>query len=71
MKKYIPIPVLILLSLLITVQTAYAVDLSLPKNTPIKVYFSPKGGCTEAIISEIDQAKTEILVQTYDKEGEK
>ena len=35
------------------------------KDTPVKVYFSPKGGCIEAIISEIDQAKTEILVQAY------
>ena len=40
-------------------------DLTLPKDTPVKVYLSPKGGYTEAIISEIDQAKTEILVQAY------
>jgi len=29
------------------------------------VYFSPNGGCTQAIIREIDQAKREILVQAY------
>ncbi len=30
-----------------------------------QVYFSPKGGCTEAIVSEINHAKAEILVQAY------
>jgi phosphatidylserine/phosphatidylglycerophosphate/cardiolipin synthase-like enzyme len=29
------------------------------------VYFSPKGGCTAAIIQQLDQAKTEVLVQAY------
>jgi hypothetical protein len=27
------------------------------------VYFSPQGGCTEAIIKELDKAETSILVQ--------
>ena len=31
----------------------------------VQVYFSPRGGCTEAIVSTISQAKTEILVQAY------
>jgi phosphatidylserine/phosphatidylglycerophosphate/cardiolipin synthase-like enzyme len=31
----------------------------------IRVYFSPHGGCTEAIINQINQAKTEILMQAY------
>ncbi len=29
------------------------------------VYFSPNGGCTKAIVSEIDQAKSDVLVQAY------
>ena len=29
------------------------------------VYFSPRGGCTEAIIKEIDRATTTVLVQAY------
>jgi phosphatidylserine/phosphatidylglycerophosphate/cardiolipin synthase-like enzyme len=41
-----------------------AVDFTLNK-TPAQVYFSPHGGCTDAIITEIDQAKTEVLVQAY------
>jgi phosphatidylserine/phosphatidylglycerophosphate/cardiolipin synthase-like enzyme len=31
----------------------------------IDVYFSPRGQCTEAIVKEIEKAKTEILVQAY------
>ncbi len=34
-------------------------------NPPVQVYFSPNGGCTDAIIKEIDNAKSEILVQAY------
>jgi phosphatidylserine/phosphatidylglycerophosphate/cardiolipin synthase-like enzyme len=31
----------------------------------IRVYFSPHGGCTDAILCEINQAKSEILLQAY------
>ncbi len=31
----------------------------------IRVYFSPNGGCTDAILSQLNQAKTEILLQAY------
>jgi len=31
----------------------------------IRVYFSPQGGCTDAILSEISRAKSEILLQAY------
>jgi phosphatidylserine/phosphatidylglycerophosphate/cardiolipin synthase-like enzyme len=34
-------------------------------NTVAHVYFSPAGGCTEAIVSEINRAKSTILVQAY------
>ena len=44
--------------------SSYATDLTL-NNTPVQVYFSPHGGCTEAIIRQIDQAKSEILIQAY------
>lgn len=53
----------ILLSFLVFSSSA-AVDFVLNK-TPAQVYFSPNGGCTEAIIKEIDGAKTEVLVQAY------
>jgi phosphatidylserine/phosphatidylglycerophosphate/cardiolipin synthase-like enzyme len=32
---------------------------------PIEICFSPHGGCTEAVVSEIDHARTSILVQAY------
>jgi phosphatidylserine/phosphatidylglycerophosphate/cardiolipin synthase-like enzyme len=32
---------------------------------PIEVYFSPKGGCMEAVIQELDAAKSRVLVQAY------
>jgi len=43
---------------------SHATDLTL-NNTPAQVCCSPKGGCTGAIISQIDKAKSEILVQAY------
>jgi len=32
---------------------------------PWSVYFSPHGGCTGAIIKEIDKAKATVLIQAY------
>ncbi|MEN6317917.1 MAG: phospholipase D family protein [Syntrophaceae bacterium] len=43
---------------------SYAADLTL-NNTPTQAYFSPHGGCTEAITREIGNAKTEVLIQAY------
>ena len=31
----------------------------------VEVYFSPKGGCTEAVVAELEKAKKSILVQAY------
>ncbi len=37
-----------------------------PRPIPsIEVFFSPKGGCTDAIIKEVGAAKTSVLVQAY------
>lgn len=54
------------LSLLLaaTCFAGYAAGLVLD-NVPAKVYISPGGGCTEAIVDEINNAKAEILVQAY------
>ena len=65
MKRYISIVFILVFSLLIDVHVGHAIDLTLLKDTPVKAYFSPKGGCTDAIINEIEQAKTEIKVQAY------
>jgi phosphatidylserine/phosphatidylglycerophosphate/cardiolipin synthase-like enzyme len=32
---------------------------------PIEVYFSPKGGCTDAIVNEISAARLSLLIQAY------
>jgi phosphatidylserine/phosphatidylglycerophosphate/cardiolipin synthase-like enzyme len=32
---------------------------------PIDVYFSPKGGATEAVVAEIDAAQKSVLIQAY------
>jgi phosphatidylserine/phosphatidylglycerophosphate/cardiolipin synthase-like enzyme len=42
---------------------SHATDLTL--NAPTKIFFSPNGGATQAIIKEISDAKSEILVQVY------
>lgn len=41
--------------------------ITIPQEKPPtwEVYFSPRGGCTEAIIRELNKAKTTILVQAY------
>lgn len=31
----------------------------------IQVYFSPKGGCTEAVVRELGKARSSVLVQAY------
>jgi len=31
----------------------------------IRVYFSPKGGCTEAVVRELDRATNSVFVQAY------
>jgi phosphatidylserine/phosphatidylglycerophosphate/cardiolipin synthase-like enzyme len=43
---------------------AHAFELTL-HNAPVQVYFSPDGGCTDAIIKEIHRARKEILVQAF------
>jgi phosphatidylserine/phosphatidylglycerophosphate/cardiolipin synthase-like enzyme len=42
---------------------AQAIDVTV--RTTAQVYFSPHGGCTNAIVREIGKARSEILVQAY------
>jgi phosphatidylserine/phosphatidylglycerophosphate/cardiolipin synthase-like enzyme len=55
--------VLISLLLFTACSNAQAVDVAI--NSNVHVYFSPKGGTTEAIVKDIDKASSEILVQAY------
>jgi phosphatidylserine/phosphatidylglycerophosphate/cardiolipin synthase-like enzyme len=47
-------------------QQSSTVQTSQPATWPdIEVYFSPKGGCTDAIVREINNAKSNLYVQAY------
>jgi phosphatidylserine/phosphatidylglycerophosphate/cardiolipin synthase-like enzyme len=66
MKKYIPLVFFIALLLAAAYINSNLHQSRMPdKLPPIAVYFSPKGGCTEAIVQEIDNAKQSILLQAY------
>lgn len=51
--------------LLIPFQPGHATDVTLPKDTSFQVYFSPDGGCTDAINKVLGQVRQDILVQAY------
>ena len=57
------IDIVLLLLAACTAQTV-AVEPTRPL-PPIEVYFSPKGGCTDAILKELKAAKSTVLVQAY------
>jgi len=61
-KRSIPVLIFLIISVLCSSSFAYNLTLN---NTPAQVYFSPKGGCTNAIVKEIDKATLEVLVQAY------
>jgi phosphatidylserine/phosphatidylglycerophosphate/cardiolipin synthase-like enzyme len=64
MKTYLLPFILILLLLLLP--SCQAQEPPAPGSLPpIEVWFSPKGGCTEAVVKEIDAAKKTLLVQAY------
>jgi len=42
-----------------------AIAAAIPATGTVEVYFSPKGGATEAVVAEIEKAQKEILVQAY------
>jgi len=64
MKKRSTVISFMIFILLTFCTTSQAINLTL-NNTPAQVYFSPKGGCTDAIVREIDNATMEVLVQAY------
>ena len=67
MKKITAIIFLFLIPVVTTfinIPISHASDLTL-NNTPTQVCFSPNGDCTEAIVNQIYNAKSEILIQAY------
>jgi phosphatidylserine/phosphatidylglycerophosphate/cardiolipin synthase-like enzyme len=64
MKRFLPIFLLLFACLVPGCQAQQDTSqaTSLP---PIEVFFSPKGGCTEAVVKELNAAKETVLVQAY------
>jgi phosphatidylserine/phosphatidylglycerophosphate/cardiolipin synthase-like enzyme len=40
-------------------------DIKMGPMPPVEVYFSPRGGCTDAVVRELDAAKQTVFVQAY------
>ncbi|NPU86257.1 MAG: phospholipase D family protein [Syntrophaceae bacterium] len=56
----------VFLSVFILCAIPIAVPAETVRNIPsVDVYFSPRGGCTRAIVTEIDNARSEIMIQAY------
>jgi len=52
--------------IIISVMLSYsAIAGPIPSSGTMEAFFSPKGGATEAVVSEIGKAKNEILIQAY------
>lgn len=41
------------------------ISTAIPATGTIDVYFSPRGGATDAVVAEIGKAKSEVLMQAY------
>jgi phosphatidylserine/phosphatidylglycerophosphate/cardiolipin synthase-like enzyme len=53
------------LALLFLLALTAGCDVKLGPMPPVEVYFSPHGGCTEAVVRELDTAKQTVFVQAY------
>lgn len=62
-KKHLVVTYVFLFITSLLLCKSFAADLTL--KAPTQVYFSPNGAATEAIIREINNAKSEILIQGY------
>ena len=61
----IVVGILLLADKVITPSSTPPAIISTPINGEIGIWFSPNGGCTEAIVSEISMAQKSIRVQAY------
>lgn len=59
------LPLILILILLLLVPACQAQEIPQCQLPPIDVFFSPHGGCTEAVVRELDAAKSTVLVQAY------
>jgi phosphatidylserine/phosphatidylglycerophosphate/cardiolipin synthase-like enzyme len=63
MKKLLNI--ILLFTAFLSLSTLQSCKQPMPSAGTVEVYFSPHGGCTEAVVREIDGAKQELLIQAY------
>ena len=56
---------IVFVSLLLVISTIPVFAAPMPATGTIETCFSPKGGCTETIVNEIENAKSELLIQAY------
>ena len=56
---------LVILVMLALTCTVFCQAQDISQTASIQVYFSPKGGCTEAVVRELDSAKASVVVQAY------
>ena len=62
-NSFLGVFVIIILSLFISSPLAHPQEK--PNTCNLEAYFSPHGGCTDAIIRELNKAKNTVLVQAY------
>lgn len=55
----------VIFTLLLPGSGVQAVDITISGPTTAQVYFSPNGGCTDAVLKAISRARSEILIQSY------
>jgi len=66
MKSYVPTLLAVFLGYSLSFVHPSASSAALnARTTPIRAYFSPNGGCTDAIVAEIGAAKSTLEVQAY------
>ena len=65
MKRFKALMLFLLILILAAFHSFAASPDKLPPSEFISLHFSPNGGCTQAIVNEMDKAKTSILMQAY------
>jgi hypothetical protein len=58
-------PLLALITVTLWTISSPSITLPQDKSPTWEVYFSPHGGCTDAIIRELNKAKSTVLVQAH------
>ena len=58
-------PLLAIFTVILCIFSSPSITLLQEKPPTWEVYFSPHGGCTDAIVKELNKAKSSILVQAY------